>query len=52
MLCPLCGRECVVDEDWSFGRVVRCGIHYRNVERFDKLPAPDLLDEQEKNDAA
>lgn len=43
-ICPVCGRETVVDEDWEFGRITRCGIHYRRVENFDKGTVEDKLD--------
>lgn len=48
--CPVCDAPVVVEEDWALGRVTRCGIHYRKVERFDRRPAPHLLDKQEKGE--
>lgn len=51
-ICPVCGGEIIVDEDWELGRVSHCGIHYRKVEHFDKFPNSDVLHKEENTDAA
>lgn len=49
--CPVCGGEIISEEDWTFGRTLICEQnHFRKVERYDKPPAPDLLDKQEKGE--
>lgn len=57
--CPVCGETVIINEDWPMGRITACpkyvstsrdGKHYRRVERFDKRPSDELLDEQEKEE--
>lgn len=47
--CPYCGSEVVIEEDWALGRVIRCGTHYRRVDRFD---GSGKNEQEKRNDAA